>query len=92
MPMTAHNAKSIVGEPEVVEDALDLAQSVENHPAWLSLKAAATALQALQVQDGSIPASTGSATGVAPVIGVSVASTGSATGSRGTGTALAASA
>ena len=51
MPMTAHNAKSIVGEPEVVEDA----SGVETHPAWLSLKQAATALQSLQVQDGSIP-------------------------------------
>ncbi|GAA2986039.1 hypothetical protein JOD63_002333 [Microbacterium terrae] len=39
---------AIVGEPEVVED-------VEVHPAWLSLKAAATALQAIQHQDGSIP-------------------------------------
>lgn len=51
MPMTAHHAKSIVGEPEVVEDA----SAVETHPAWLSLKEAATALQSLQVQDGSIP-------------------------------------
>ena len=51
MSMTAHNAKSIVGEPEVVEDA----SGVETHPAWLSLKQAATALQSLQVQDGSIP-------------------------------------
>ncbi|WP_127820193.1 DUF6421 family protein [Microbacterium sp. CPCC 204701] len=60
MPVTAHNAKSIVGEPEVVEDALRRAQGpvaepVEASPAWLSLKQAATALQALQVQDGSIP-------------------------------------
>ncbi|TBN58072.1 hypothetical protein EYE40_12080 [Glaciihabitans arcticus] len=37
-------AEAIVGEPEVVEDA-----------AWLALKAAATALQASQMQDGSIP-------------------------------------
>lgn len=49
--MTAHNAKSIVGEPEVLEDA----SRVETHPAWLALKEAATALQSLQVQDGSIP-------------------------------------
>jgi hypothetical protein len=34
----------IVGEPEVVEDA-----------AWLSIKTAASALQPLQIQDGSIP-------------------------------------
>jgi hypothetical protein len=39
MPSTA-----IVGEPEVVEDA-----------SWLNLKHAASALQLLQVQDGSVP-------------------------------------
>ena len=44
-------AQAIVGEPEVVEDA----RGVETSPAWLSLKAAATALQVLQVKDGSIP-------------------------------------
>ncbi|WP_194409467.1 DUF6421 family protein [Microbacterium cremeum] len=55
MSMTAHNAKSIVGEPEVVEDARTLAQDVESSAAWLSLKQAATALQTLQVQDGSVP-------------------------------------
>jgi len=37
-------AEAIVGEPEVVEDA-----------AWLALKAAASALQAFQMKDGSIP-------------------------------------
>ncbi|MGK9149192.1 hypothetical protein KXS11_16280 [Plantibacter flavus] len=47
---TTHT-KSIVGEPEVVEDAAALA----THPAWLDLKAAAIALQAVQVKDGSIP-------------------------------------
>ena len=36
---------AVVGEPEVVEDSA----------AWLSLKAAAIALQALQQQDGSVP-------------------------------------
>jgi hypothetical protein len=45
MPHTT-TAQSIVGEPEVVEDA-----------AWQSIKQAATALQLLQVQDGSIPES-----------------------------------
>ena len=44
-------AQRIVGEPEVVEDA----RTVEQSPAWLRLKAAATALQALQVKDGSVP-------------------------------------
>ncbi|SDG36548.1 DUF6421 family protein [Microbacterium pygmaeum] len=49
MSMThTHNAQAIVGEPEVVEDA-------ENTSAWRSLKAAAVALQQLQVPDGSIP-------------------------------------
>jgi hypothetical protein len=47
--VTAQNAKSIVGEPEVLEDA-----ALEDHPAWLSLKTATTALQSLQAQDGSI--------------------------------------
>ncbi|MEO6944005.1 MAG: DUF6421 family protein [Lacisediminihabitans sp.] len=40
--------QTIVGEPEVVED-------LANHPSWLSLKAAASALQPLEIQDGSIP-------------------------------------
>ncbi|MCU1423931.1 MAG: hypothetical protein JWM51_222, partial [Microbacteriaceae bacterium] len=42
---------AIVGEPEVVEDGADLAA----HPAWHAIKAAATALQSLQVKDGSVP-------------------------------------
>jgi hypothetical protein len=46
---------AIIGEPEVVEDARELAVGVEISPAWLSLKAAATGLQTLQVQDGSVP-------------------------------------
>ncbi len=41
--------KSIVGEPEVLEDA-----AIANHPAWLALKQAATELQQLQQQDGSL--------------------------------------
>lgn len=55
MSMTAHNAKSIVGEPEVVEDAIALTAGVETSTAWQSLKAAASALQPLQIKDGSIP-------------------------------------
>lgn len=43
--------KSIIGEPEVVEDVSDVAQN----PAWLALKAAATDIRPLQVQNGSIP-------------------------------------
>ena len=46
-----HTAKAIVGEPEVVEDAAH----AETSDAWLRLKAAATAIQSLQVKDGSIP-------------------------------------
>ncbi|WP_426516616.1 DUF6421 family protein [Diaminobutyricibacter sp. McL0618] len=46
-------AEAIVGEPEVVEDARG-ARDVAAHPAWLRLKAAAIAVQALQVKDGSV--------------------------------------
>jgi hypothetical protein len=61
--MSNHIAEALVGEPKVVEDAViaDLlvdvgrATGVETSPAWLRLKAAATAVQAVQVQDGSIP-------------------------------------
>jgi Family of unknown function (DUF6421) len=42
--------KTIIGEPEVVED-------VASSASWLALKAAATELRPLQVQDGSIPKS-----------------------------------
>jgi hypothetical protein len=41
-------AQTIVGEPEVVED-------LANHPSWLGLKNAASALRPLEIQDGSIP-------------------------------------
>jgi hypothetical protein len=49
MSLTHAHDQVIIGEPEVVED-------VENSLAWLSLKDAATALQGLQAQDGSVPA------------------------------------
>jgi len=45
---------AIVGEPEVVEDARPV-RSLVTHPAWLRLKDAATALQAVQIKDGSVP-------------------------------------
>ncbi|TFD64351.1 DUF6421 family protein [Cryobacterium ruanii] len=46
-----HVANALVGEPEVLEDGgTPLAQ----HRSWLSLKAAATALQGVQSQNGSI--------------------------------------
>jgi len=43
--------EALVGEPEVLEDA---APAIAALPAWLRLKAAATAMQAMQAQDGSI--------------------------------------
>jgi hypothetical protein len=46
--MSQLTAQAIVGEPEVVEDVIA-------SPAWLRLKAAATALQRLQDADGSVP-------------------------------------
>ena len=50
MSMIASARPSIIGEPEVVEDG----RPVQHQPAWLALKDAATALQDLQAQDGSI--------------------------------------
>src|SRR3712207_5381537 len=44
-------APTSTGEAEVVEDV----RTVERSPAWLRLKQPATALQALQVKDGSVP-------------------------------------
>ena len=41
---------SIVGEPEVVED-----DRLAENPAWTSIRNAASAIQPLQLQDGSIP-------------------------------------
>lgn len=51
--VSLHTQNAIVGEPEVVEDALPV-RAVATHPAWLRLKDAAVALQALQVKDGSV--------------------------------------
>jgi hypothetical protein len=53
----APSTQTIVGEPEAVEDAT----LAETSDAWLRLKAAATAIQRLQVQDGSIPVPTDAA-------------------------------
>ena len=53
--------KTVIGEPEVVEDdrantpLVEDGRPVEEQPAWLALKDAATALQQLQAQDGSLP-------------------------------------
>ncbi|HEU0206879.1 MAG TPA: DUF6421 family protein [Pseudolysinimonas sp.] len=49
--ITPVRTKSIVGEPEVVEDA----SAAETSAAWLDLKSAAIALAELQAKDGSIP-------------------------------------
>jgi len=49
--MSNYIADALVGEPEVLEDAANLATSSE----WLRLKAAATAMQAIQAKDGSVP-------------------------------------
>ncbi len=46
-PATTPAVKAIVGEPEVVED-------IAQDPRWLALKQAATELQTLQNQDGSL--------------------------------------
>ncbi|GAA1861151.1 DUF6421 family protein [Microbacterium koreense] len=51
---------SVVGEPEVVEDGF--AQGVETTAAWARLKEAATALQSIQVKDGSVPEASDHAT------------------------------
>ncbi len=50
MSLTAHTPATVIGEPEVVEDGRPLAAQ----PAWIALKGAATALQAMQSQDGSV--------------------------------------
>ncbi|MFT3798115.1 DUF6421 family protein [Microbacterium sp.] len=51
MSVLTPTAKPVIGEPEVVEEAA----TVEDSAAWLTLKDAATALQELQAQDGSVP-------------------------------------
>jgi hypothetical protein len=50
--MSNYVAEAVVGEPEVLEDTRTT--DLTAHPAWLRLKAAATSLQAVQAQDGSI--------------------------------------
>lgn len=61
MSLTASPTKSVIGEPEVVEDdranvcVVEDGRPIERQPAWLALKRAASALQLLQAQDGSVP-------------------------------------
>ncbi|MBI5161233.1 MAG: hypothetical protein HY996_07460 [Micrococcales bacterium] len=64
MTITTPSPQSIVGEPEVVEDVVTDASDAEHSAAWQGLKAAATALQELQVQDGSVPADNETARGL----------------------------
>src|SRR5690606_10511551 len=56
---TIAHTPSIIGEPEVVERRPELvegdASTAEHSAAWAQLKEAATAIQALQEKDGSIP-------------------------------------
>lgn len=54
MSISVRNTQTVIGEPEVVEDA----KTAERSEAWLRLKLAATAIQALQTKDGSIPVET----------------------------------
>jgi hypothetical protein len=48
------SAATIVGEPEVVEDATATAATLINSPHWVALKAAITAFQPLQQKDGAV--------------------------------------
>ena len=65
--------KAIVGEPEVVEDSLAAARDIETSSAWLALKRAATDLQELQQQDGSVPEEKSRAGELVDVITTSIA-------------------
>ncbi|MGB4135669.1 MAG: DUF6421 family protein [Microbacterium sp.] len=51
MSLLTHPVHTIIGEPEVVEDA----QHAEHSAAWKQLKEAAIAIRRLQERDGSIP-------------------------------------
>jgi hypothetical protein len=53
MSQSQTQTSTIIGEPEVVEDRLTVAE-LAAHPAWLRLKAAAEAVQPQQSQDGSV--------------------------------------
>ena len=59
MSINTSSTRVVVGEPEVVDDA----SRAEASDAWLRLKAAATTIQSLQAQDGSIPADRAEASG-----------------------------
>ncbi|MHA6693563.1 DUF6421 family protein [Homoserinimonas sp. A520] len=61
MSQVTNTSSPIIGEPEVVEDAVTSTELAQ-HPAWLRLKAAAVAMQALQSQDGSVESEKAEAT------------------------------
>ncbi|HEU4807332.1 MAG TPA: DUF6421 family protein [Homoserinimonas sp.] len=65
--VTRNSTSPIIGEPEVVEDAISSVE-LSSHPAWLRLKAAAVEMQALQSQDGSVESDKAAATGHIAVI------------------------
>lgn len=48
------SAATIVGEPEVVEDAATTAETLVNSPHWVTLKTAINAFQPLQQKDGAV--------------------------------------
>ncbi|OMH23066.1 hypothetical protein BKD30_14440 [Tersicoccus phoenicis] len=76
MSASLQAAPSIIGEPEVVEDGRSGdPRTVEKGAAWLRLKAAATALQALQGKDGSVadPADHQAARGLVETIVAAIA-------------------
>lgn len=62
MSLLSSTAKTVIGEPEVVEDDRPRTQVVEDdrpivqQPAWIALKDTATRLQPLQAPDGSVAA------------------------------------
>jgi len=64
--MSNYSAEALVGEPEVLEDVATL-------PGWLRLKAAATAMQAIQARDGSVPEPTDRADAAGHVAGIRAA-------------------
>jgi len=68
MSITTRSTQAVVGEPEVVEDA----SNAQSSAAWLRLKAAATALQGLQLQDGSVPERHDQASGLVDEITASI--------------------
>src|SRR5690606_41068533 len=72
MSQVQTTSSPIIGEPEVVEDAITTAE-LAVHPAWLRLKAASIELQALQAQDGSVEGDVAEASALISTVTASVA-------------------